>query len=756
MIVEIFTPRPVGATTSQGGAIAWIGDNGKIINSTFKNNRVGYANDGGAIFWAGANGKIINSEFYNNDAYRGSAIYWKGINGTISLSTFNNSGICDNGIFWMGKNGVVKNSILLSSHGTGNVISQYSVVVKADFNYWGDTVYSPNKSNKSSNVNYWVLMNFSSNTDFVFENESFIVNYDFKNVIDKSGNLYEYNGMDTKSGSANFISNKTGLLNLSFDYEFKFNVISYNSSGEFYDLLIRIHETPEGGVLILDRDFEFTSGFNKGILISKSITIDGAGHTLNGHQLSRIFNITADNVTIRNVKFMNGNAFGRYFAKIVGGGAIYWNGDNGYLFNCSFIDNFGRGIEDDPFDKSKISIDENGNIWYGIRMRPMGSKTNEGGAIVWNGTKGTVSKCVFIGNSVGYPNTGGAICWRGDDGKIIDSKFLENDAWCGSAIAWIGNNGEILSSILAHSSMFDGGIYWFGHNGTIKNSILLGSSYRSALRPIDCDVTADFNFWGDVIDSPTAMEKIKSISNWLVMNVTHNGELVKKGQTVTIHYQIANLMDKNGELINYTDFTDELNGEMNYTASKTGYLKASWVNNEIFIKIDSKDKITCKGLTKYYTQKTSYSVKVSDVSGKVVGKKVKFTINGKNYYSKTNKNGVATLKLKLKPGKYTVYVSYGDAKVKKVITIKKTLITKNISKKVKKSGKFTVKVLNSKGKAYSKQTVKIKFKGKTYKIKTNKKGIAIFMVPKNLKVGKYTIKTTYNGLTVSNKIIVKK
>ena len=79
-----------------------------------------------------------------------------------------------------------------------------------------------------------------------------------------------------------------------------------------------------------------------------------------------------------------------------------------------------------------------------------------------------------------------------------------------------------------------------------------------------------------------------------------------------------------------------------------------------------------------------------------------------------------------------------------------------ISKKVKKSAKFKVKVLNSKGKAFKNQLVKIKFKGKTYKFKTNKNGIATFKIPKNLKIGKYTIKTTYNGLTNSNKIIVKK
>ena len=756
MSYVIYMQRPDGATTSQGGAITWIGDNGKIVNSTFRHNAVGYANDGGAVFWAGSNGKIINSQFYENDAFRGSAIYWNGVNGTISLSTLINSGICDNGIFWTGKNGAVRNSILLSSYGDGKVISPYSVDVKADFNYWGDTLDNQNMVNKSSNVNYWVLMDFTPDRDFVFENESFMVSYDFKNAVDRSGNIYVYEGMDAKSGRLNFTSNKTGLLNMSFDGEFKFDVISYNSSGDFYDLLIRIHETPEGGILVLDRDYEFISGFNKGILISKSITIDGAGHTLNGHKLSRMFNITASKVTIMNTKFINGNALGGYFTRTVGGGAIYWSGDDGFLLNCSFDDNSGSGIEYDPFDKMGISVDDEGRIWYHMRMRMMGVKLNEGGAIVWNGTNGTVSGCVFIGNSVGYPNTGGAICWKGDDGKVVDSKFMENDAWCGSAIAWIGDNGEILSSIFVHASMFDGGIYWFGHNGTIKNSILLGSSYRSALRPVDCDVNADFNFWGDVIDSPNSMKKIKGISNWMVMNITHNGELVKKGQTVTLHYQITNLMDKKGNIINYTDFTDELSGDVNYTASKTGYLKASWVNNKISVKIDSKDKITGKNLVKYYSKKTSFKVKVTDVSGKVVAKKVKFTINGKNYYPKTDKNGVATLKLKLKPGKYAVQVSYGDAKAKYKITIKKTLITKNVSKKVKKSGKFTVKVLNSKGKAFSKQTVKIKFKGKTYKIKTDKKGIATFKIPKNLKVGKYTIKTTYNGLSLSNKIVVKK
>ncbi len=166
--------------------------------------------------------------------------------------------------------------------------------------------------------------------------------------------------------------------------------------------------------------------------------------------------------------------------------------------------------------------------------------------------------------------------------------------------------------------------------------------------------------------------------------------------------------------------------------------------------------IKASNLNKYYTKTTSYKVTLLDSSNKAVaGKYVVFTINNKEYNVKTNSKGVATLKLKLKPGTYYITAEYDNVIVKKRIKIKNVLTTKNLVKKVKKLGKFNVKVLNSKGKPYAKRIVKIKFRGKTYKIKTNKKGIATFKVSKKLKKGKYTIKTMYNGLTRTNKITVK-
>ena len=216
------------------------------------------------------------------------------------------------------------------------------------------------------------------------------------------------------------------------------------------------------------------------------------------------------------------------------------------------------------------------------------------------------------------------------------------------------------------------------------------------------------------------------------------------------------MVDISGKISRYDGASGLYGGKINYTAEKTGYLDITF-NNGIKIKIDAREAIVSSDLTKYYqNSKISFKVTVYDLIGKVISKKVKFTVNSKSYFVKTDKNGVATLKLKFKPGKYTIYSAYGDVKVKNKITIKNTLITKNLYKKFKKSGKFHVKVLNSKGKAFAKKVVKINFKGKTYKIKTNKKGIATFKVSKNLKIGKYTIKTSYNGLTNTNKIIVKK
>ena len=164
-----------------------------------------------------------------------------------------------------------------------------------------------------------------------------------------------------------------------------------------------------------------------------------------------------------------------------------------------------------------------------------------------------------------------------------------------------------------------------------------------------------------------------------------------------------------------------------------------------------------KDVIKYYKGPASYKVRVYEDDGKVSKYDyVKITIGKTTKSIKVDKNGYVTFKLNQKPGKYTIKAQCGPHVVSNKVVIKSTIKTKNIAVKLKKSTGFKVKILNSKGKAFAKQAVKVKFNGKSYKLKTNAKGIAIFKVPNSLKVGKHIIKTTYNGYTVSNKITVKK
>ncbi|WP_458403002.1 hypothetical protein [Methanobrevibacter sp.] len=170
-----------------------------------------------------------------------------------------------------------------------------------------------------------------------------------------------------------------------------------------------------------------------------------------------------------------------------------------------------------------------------------------------------------------------------------------------------------------------------------------------------------------------------------------------------------------------------------------------------------KDSIEGSDLTKYYTKNTAYKVTVKNGNDTLTSGNVVFTINNKEYVGHIGSDGVASVNLKtLKPGTYYITAEYGTAIVKHTITVKKAIITKNVVKKYKKAGKFNIKILNSKGKVFAKQTVKVKFQGKVHTLKTNKKGIATLKLSKKLKVGKYAVKTTYAGMTVTNKITVKK
>ena len=192
-----------------------------------------------------------------------------------------------------------------------------------------------------------------------------------------------------------------------------------------------------------------------------------------------------------------------------------------------------------------------------------------------------------------------------------------------------------------------------------------------------------------------------------------------------------------------------------------GTYKLAILNNETKEVKTQKIKVIApitgnKDLVKYYGNKKAFKVLVLEDGGKSVGagKIVSMKVNGKTYKVKTNKKGYASLNLNLKPKKYTITSSYNGYKVSNKITIKSTIITKNISKKRNQIVKFTAKLVNSNGKILKGKKITFKFKGKTKKVKTNKKGIATISLGR-LKAGKYSISSKYGKLTIKNTVAIK-
>jgi hypothetical protein len=112
------------------------------------------------------------------------------------------------------------------------------------------------------------------------------------------------------------------------------------------------------------------------------------------------------------------------------------------------------------------------------------------------------------------------------------------------------------------------------------------------------------------------------------------------------------------------------------------------------------------------------------------------------------------MKITLNPKTYNIIVYYKGYKVTNKIVVKPTIITKNLASK-KTTVKFTAKLVNAKGTILKNKAIKFKVGSKTYSAKTNANGIASLIL-NNLKVGKYTVTSTYGTAKVTNYIKITK
>ena len=182
--------------------------------------------------------------------------------------------------------------------------------------------------------------------------------------------------------------------------------------------------------------------------------------------------------------------------------------------------------------------------------------------------------------------------------------------------------------------------------------------------------------------------------------------------------------------------------------------------NKVTVKLNpSTCKITQnKNIKVDYDSGKYFTVKIVSQDGKVAasGVSVKFTINKKSTTVKTDAKGIAKIKITDVPKKYTMKTTFNGKTVKNIVSVKQVLKAKKVTVK-KTAKKFTLKAtLKINGKLQKGKLITFKLNGKTYKVKTNKKGVAQKTVPNKLKKGKtYTVKVTYKKDTIKTTVKVK-
>ena len=593
-------------------------------------------------------------------------------------------------------------------------------------------------------------------------------------------------------------------------------IIKDGTTGTFTELQDKIDNG--GSEITLDKNYTCEDGFyTGGITISKQITIDGRGHTIDAQGKASIFFVNARNVVLKNIIFKNGNSPDH-------GGAIFWNGAAGSVSNCTFINN---------------------------------SAADCGGAIFWNGAASSVSNCTFIDNSA---YEGGAILWNtGDDGSVSNCTFIDNSAYEGGAIYWhYGADGSVSSctfignsassqggAILANRYLF-GDYCWFGNTAENYDAPLpiygkFNCVHRLFLNAtVSPDTLSVFNTSNIIFKLylyNTTSGNASEYDNSLFKNLNLSINAVN-GNTNTTNIYLEDTVQytatKLGKgsvtaSISTTSFTVYLNiksdsnmlvesqemeyGEciirLKYNVNATGKVNITLkgkksnltltdldLNNTIslgIIPIDeynviviysgddlffngtangtliinmAKTQITADAIITTYNIGKDLVITLKDSNGNpVFNATVTVDLNGAKTYT-TDKNGqVKVSTAGLVPQIYTAKITFAENENYKgssadaQITVNKAksiLKAKNKAYKAKKKvKKFNVSLKNNIAKPIAKAKITLKIGKKAFSAKTNSKGKAIFKITKLTKKGKYKATIAYKGNNCYNKVSKK-
>ena len=218
--------------------------------------------------------------------------------------------------------------------------------------------------------------------------------------------------------------------------------------GNFTELRGLITATEAGNTLTLKKDFQRV-GSEAVISISKEITIDGQGKTIDASILNGIFSCSAP-VKLMNINFINSNKTG---AVTLSAGAV-----GSIIQNCTFVNCTSAS--------QGAAITIRGNDIEVTDCRFENCTTVSGGAIFSSGNSTVVTGSNFTGNNA---SSGAGIYSTGNDLNVAACIFTSNNASIqGAGVYSKGNRSSISASNFTDNMAAYGAVYSSGDSSIIN------------------------------------------------------------------------------------------------------------------------------------------------------------------------------------------------------------------------------------------------------------------------------------------------
>ena len=291
--------------------------------------------------------------------------------------------------------------------------------------------------------------------------------------------------------------------------------------GNFTDLNNEISKITAGGNYTLKKDYTYSpndSDYVNGINITKdNVVIDGNGHTINGAGKARIFNILSNNVTLKNINFINGHSSEN-------GGAIYVeNAISNCKINSTFINNSAYNGGAIYFNGAITNATINGHFEGNTAERA-------GGAIYVKGTsRNNTFACEFYNNTANKASGGAIFFYNLAENNQFESVLRYNHGIYGAGIFFYNkaNNNRFKCDFRFNVAESCGGAIFF-HNTTNNNSFSGYFINNTALGNVD-----------DVNGNGGAITFKDTSSNCIFTCDFINNTAAKNGGGVNVDFRMA-------------------------------------------------------------------------------------------------------------------------------------------------------------------------------------------------------------------------